>query len=104
MLIMPGMGWEWQILAFAVLSVASIVVGRMYLKRNPIKTDQPMLNRRGEQYVGRTFTLDENIVNGVGKIRVDDTIWKVNGPDCEAGANVKVTGVNGMVLLVECDR
>ena len=104
LLLVPGLSWEWQILAFALLSVASIALGRTYLKRNPIKTDQPTLNRRGEQYIGRQFTLDEPIVNGVGKLRVDDTSWKINGPECGAGTQVRVTGVDGVVLRVECSK
>ena len=50
---------------------------------------------------GRLATLREPIVNGVGKIRVDDTTWKISGPDCAAGAKVLVTGVDGVVLRVE---
>ncbi len=102
LLAVPDVGWVSQVLAFAVLSVLSIVLGRSYLARHPIKTDQPTLNRRGEQYIGRVFTLDAAVVNGVGKIRVDDTSWKVNGPDCPAGSTVRVTGVDGTVLLIEC--
>ncbi len=102
LLAMPDLAWEWQILAFALFSVVSIVLGRSYLKRHPIKTDQPTLNRRGEQYIGRIFTLDGPIVNGVGKIRVDDTSWKINGPECDAGDKVRVIGVDGVVLRVEC--
>lgn len=99
---MPDLIWEWQIIGFAVLSVLTAVTGRAWLVKNPIKTDQPQLNRRGEQYVGRVFTLDEAIVNGSGKIRVDDSTWKIEGSDCAAGTKVKVTGVDGVVLLVEC--
>ncbi len=102
LLAMPQLAWEWQLLAFAGFSVASVVLGRSYLKRHPIRTDQPTLNRRGEQYVGRVFTLETPIVNGNGKIRVDDTSWKVRGPDCPAGSQVRVNGVDGVVLLVEC--
>lgn len=100
---MPDLSWEYQFLAFAVFSVASIVLSRRYLDKHPIETDQPRLNRRGEQYVGRTFTLNEPIVNGYGKIKVDDTSWKVEGEDCEAGTRVKVAGVDGVVLQVEKD-
>ena len=63
-------------------------------------TDQPALNRRGEQYIGRTLTLDEPIVNGQGKIRVDDTTWKVEGDDMPAGTRVTVIGVDSVVLKV----
>ena len=56
-------------------------------------SDQPHLNRRGEQYVGRTFTLQEAIVNGNGKIRVDDLmIWKIYGQGSPTGTQVTVTG------------
>jgi len=100
----PTLAWEWQALAFAVLSVLSVVLVRRYLKARPIETDQPLLNRRGHQYVGRTFTLDDPVVNGVGKIRVDDSTWKVEGGDCPAGSRVEVTGVDGVVLRIEVIR
>ena len=99
--IVPSLAWEWQALAFAVLAVVSVLVVRRYLKARPIETDQPLLNRRGHQYVGRTFTLDGPVVNGVGKIRVDDSTWKVEGEDCPAGTRVQVTGVDGVVLRIE---
>ena len=97
----PETAWEYQLLVFAVLSVASVVAWRFYLSRRPIETDQPTLNRRGEQYVGRVFALDEAIVNGTGKISVDDTTWKVLGNDLPQGARVRVTGVEGTLLTVE---
>ncbi|MCH9052035.1 MAG: NfeD family protein [Proteobacteria bacterium] len=97
----PGIGWEQQVLVFAVLAVAAAVGGRMWVRSRPIATDQPALNRRGQQYVGRVFTLEEPIVNGVGKLSVGDTVWKVGGEDLATGIRVKVTGVDGVILLVE---
>ena len=99
----PGIGWEWQVLGFAALSVISVVLGRKWLTRHPIVSEQPRLNRRGEQYINRTFTLQEPIVNGLGKIKVDDSTWKIQGPECQAGQRVKVIGVDGVVLIVECE-
>lgn len=100
-LVLPSIGWEVQVLLFTVLAVSSALAGRRFIKRHPITSDQPFLNQRGAQYVGRTYTLAEGIVNGAGKLRVDDSIWKVRGEDCPAGTNVKVTSVDGTVLLVE---
>ncbi len=97
----PDLTWQTQFLVFAVLSVATVVGWRAYQLRHPTVSDQPALNRRGEQYVGRTFTLDEAIVNGRGKIHVDDTMWKVEGQDMAQGTQVQVTGVDGTVLTVE---
>ena len=76
-------------------------LGRCSVKKNPEINQHPTLNKRGEELVGRTFTLDEAIVNNYGKIRVDDTMWKIHGDDCEVGQKVKVTSVDGTVLKVE---
>lgn len=104
LLLIPSVSWEWQLLIFSVISVLSIVLWRKYQKGHPTETDQPRLNRRGEQYVGRTFTLDEPMKNGLGKIRVDDTTWKISGEDCDGGTKVTVTGVDGVLLKIECQR
>ena len=99
--LIPGMGWELQLMIFAVLSVVTIIWWRKRMDENPVVSDQPNLNRRGQQYVGRTFTLDEPIVNGLGKIHVDDSTWKIEGNDCPAGTKITVTGVDGVILKVE---
>jgi hypothetical protein len=98
--VFPDVAWQIQLVLFAVFSVLSLIVGRHYLKRHPIATDEPTLNKRGHQYIGRVFTLDLPIVNGVGKLRVDDTTWKIAGSDCAEGTKVEVAGVDGVVLLV----
>jgi len=97
----PSLGWEYQLLMFGVISVVAIVLWRRHMGKSPVVSDQPHLNRRGEQYVGRSFTLEEAIVNGNGKIRVDDSTWKIHGQDCPVGTQVTVTGVDGVVLKVE---
>jgi inner membrane protein len=102
LLAFPDLGWEIQLQIFAGLSVASVVAGRMWLSRRPTKTADPTLNRRGQQYVGRVFTLAEPIVDGFGKVKVDDTFWKIQGDDCAIGTRVKVTGLdNGLFQVVE---
>ncbi|WP_455209502.1 NfeD family protein [Kaarinaea lacus] len=101
LVIAPDMAWQYQLIVFAVISVVSIAIWRGYLNKHPTPTDRPTLNMRGEQYVGRTFTLSAPIVNGVGKIKVDDTMWKIEGSDCDTGARVKVTKTDGAVLKVE---
>ena len=97
----PSLGWEYQVIIFSIFSVGSIVAWKRYRKANPEVTDEPTLNRRGSQYIGRTFTLDAPIVDGVGKIRVDDSTWKVVGEDCAAGTKIKVVGIENTVLRVE---
>ena len=98
--IQPDMTWEWQIGLFAIFSVVSTVFGRRFFANNQVESDHPQLNRRGEQYIDRVFTLTEAIENGVGKISVDDTTWKVSGEDAAVGQKVQVTGIDGTVLTV----
>lgn len=99
--LLPGLGWEVQTTVFSVLSVFGVAIARRFFKRHPIESDQPLLNRRTAQYVGRVFTLDHPIVNGQGKIKVDDSTWKIRGEDCEAGTRVKVVDADSVVLVVE---
>lgn len=101
LLIFPALGWEWQLLLFALFSVVSIVAWRRYYQKHPIKTDEPLLNRRGEGYVGRELTLSQPIIDGIGKIRLDDSTWKVQGPDCPAGTRIRITALNNVVFTVE---
>ena len=99
----PGLSMEWLLILFAALSVVSVVLGRAYLKQNPLESDHPTLNRRGEQYIGRHFTLSEPIVGGFGKIKVDDTTWKVAGDDMPKDVKVQVIAVEGTVLKVKAE-
>ena len=101
MFVFPQMPILVQVLIFAVLSVITVVMYKSYRKKNPLVTDEPALNRRGEQYIGRSFTLTEPIVNGEGKIKVDDSTWKISGADMEAGASVCVIALEGSILKVE---
>jgi inner membrane protein len=91
--------WQAQFVAFAVFAIAAIPIWRR-LSRGT-RTDQPFLNRRAEAFVGRVFTLEKPIVDGTGTIGIDDTVWRVSGPDTPAGSKVKVTRVDGAALHVE---
>jgi membrane protein implicated in regulation of membrane protease activity len=97
----PGLSWEYQIIIFAVGSMVSVAAWRFYLKTHAATTDRPTLNRRAEQYVGRSFVLSEAIINGRGKIEVDDSSWRVEGPELPLGTRVIVVGVDGVILKVE---
>src|SRR6516162_6982912 len=70
----PGLSWEHQALIFAALAVASVAIGRLAFGRP--------------------------IVDGRGRLRVDDTMWLVDGPDLPAGTRVQVTGVDNTMLRV----
>lgn len=99
--LLPETSLEVQLLIFSVLSFVSLVFWRRYAGLHPDETDHPLLNKRGEQYIGRTFTLIEAIENGQGKIKVDDSQWKVRGEDCPRGTRVTVIAVDGTQFKVK---
>jgi inner membrane protein len=99
--LVPSLAWEHQALIFAVLAVASVFLGRMVFAPARSPPSDRRLNRRAENHVGRMFTLDAAIVNGRGRLKIDDTVWLVAGPDLPAGTHVRVTGVDNTLLRVE---
>ncbi len=94
-------GWQVQLLVFAALSLVSALIGRRIMASRDDDTDQPMLNRRMEQMIGRTALLEEPITEGGGRIRLGDTLWTVRGPDLPAGARVRIVAIENDEPRVE---
>jgi membrane protein implicated in regulation of membrane protease activity len=100
-LIVPDLLFPMEVVLFVLLSLASCFLYWKFIRhvRDTI-TDQPLLNRRAEQYVGRKYILDSAIVNGHGKARVGDSLWMVEGPELPAGSPIEVVSVDGTTLKV----
>jgi membrane protein implicated in regulation of membrane protease activity len=96
--------WQAQLIAFAVFAVASVPAWRHFARQVEKPAASPFLNRRAEGYVGRVFTLDKPIIGGIGAVRIDDTIWRVVGPDCPAGSRVRVARADGANLSVVTEQ
>ena len=99
--IFPGLDWTWQFLLFGLFSVLSAVLWWRRQRDSLKPSDQPGLNQRGSELLGRQFSLHEPIIAGRGKIKAGDTLWLVIGPDLPAGSPVRVIGQEGAILLVE---
>ena len=95
----PGLSFLAQAVLFAVLALIScFVYWRFVRKVIDERSDQPLLNRRAEQFVGKRYTLDTAIVGGRGKVRIGDSPWLAEGPDLPAGTEVEVNGVGGTTV------
>ncbi len=94
-------GWQVELVVFVVLALVLVVVGRRLFARESEPGEQPFLNDRGHRLVGGSYVLSAPIVNGQGHVRVDDTNWRITGPDLPSGTRVKVVGADGAVLKVE---
>ncbi len=100
LLICPDLHWQTQGILFAGLAIVASAVGRRLWARSAPRAGHPDLNQRGRYYLGRHFTLREPIVDGFGQLHVDDTQWRVSGPDLPAGTPVCVVGVDGIILQI----
>ena len=92
-LVFSSMSWEVQLILFAALSGLSVLGWYKFGRKLTIATDDTNLNRRGDSLIGRTGQLSEPIVNGRGRVKIDDSVWSAEGDDAPDGAKVLVTGV-----------
>jgi inner membrane protein len=93
--------WQLQFLMFAVFAAAAVPVWRRVARSNSgVSNSNPFLNKRAEAMIGRVFTLEKPIIDGAGTVRIDDTIWRVAGPDTPAGSRVRIVRADGASLTV----
>jgi len=97
----PMLPWEVQFFLYSLLSAVTVVLWRIWLQGHPPQSDDPLLNRRADQYIGRVCTLTHPIFNGEGRIKLGDSLWNIQGEDCPVGTKVRIVGVNGIVLVVK---
>ena len=94
------LSWQVQLIAFSVLSVLAVFGWWFYPGRTRRGAKEPILHRRAELHIGREFVLEEPIVQGAGRVRIDDSVWRIAGPDLPAGAKVRVETTDGALLKV----
>jgi membrane protein implicated in regulation of membrane protease activity len=93
--------WQAQLLMFAVFTAAAVPAWRYFARSaSSNSVSNPFLNKRTEAMIGREFTLEKPIVDGSGTVRIDDTIWRVAGPDTPAGSRVRIVQADGASLTV----
>lgn len=94
-------GWQIQLLVFLLLSVLFPLIARRAFGSSKREIAEPLLNRRGEQLIGQRAILIEAIVNGHGRLKINDTIWRAKGVDMPVGTSVLITGFDQGTLVVE---
>ncbi|MBL4597833.1 MAG: NfeD family protein [Rhizobiaceae bacterium] len=96
--------WQVQVLVFLALSLTSAMAGRKIMQKYGWNdSENPNLNDRGTQLIGRTAVLNEAISGGRGRAKIGDTIWRVAGPDLAEGSRVRVVAFNDGILSVEAE-
>ena len=85
------LGWEWQGVMFAVLTLLAAWLWWKWLSRRV----------REQQLIGRRFVLETPLVNGRGHMRVGDSSWPVSASeDLGAGTHVEVIAIEGITLII----
>lgn len=90
-----------EVVVFAALSLAFGLVGwRVYGARTKEDAARDLHDLSGGM-VGREFSLASAIVDGIGQVKVADSVWRATGPDLPEGERVRVKAVDGATLIVE---
>lgn len=91
-----------QLAVFIVLVVITMFLLFKFGRKNMFfnKEDEKM-NHRGTEYLGHVAILDSAVVNGVGRIKLGDTSWTLNGEDCPEGTQVRITKLQLNALYFE---
>jgi membrane protein implicated in regulation of membrane protease activity len=92
--------WTWQLVLFGICSVAVLFLGERYGSRNADSED-PLLNESIAQMIGERHRLQHPIENGRGVLLIGDGQWTISGPDLPRGADVRIVGAKGTILIVE---
>jgi len=103
----PGVSGEVQIAVFAVLAVALTFAGRSLLHRSEARNPQADgLNNRAALMVGRHAVVQE-YTGPEGAVTIDGVRWHAVWPaggKAKPGATVKISGAEGMTLLVDGEQ
>ena len=94
-------GLPFQLTLFVLFAIVAVLAGRRHYDRNPVPSADPLLNDRVARLIGRIVTVEADISDGSGRVRVGDSVWNARGADAPAGARVRVTGGQGTCLTVE---
>ena len=98
------LGWEMQLLLFAILTTAGLIWGEKYL-RPRLDRDKAAegLNQRGVGMIGQKVRAISDFDMGRGRVKIGDSEWaaKLAGGDAKAGDELRIIEVSGASVTVE---
>jgi membrane protein implicated in regulation of membrane protease activity len=90
-----------QLTVFGLSTILAVLGGRRWYLTHDVESENPLLNNRSAQLVGRTVTIVKAISATSGRAKVADGEWPAKGPDMKKGAIAKIAAVEGGVLRLE---
>lgn len=100
-LVLPFVGWEWQGILFAILTIVSAVLWRKWLslRKNP-QADE--VNQKSHQLIGRKVRLISDTDEGFSRVKLADGSWRAYSEiPLKAGTEVMITSVDGITLHIK---
>lgn len=98
------LGWEMQLLLFAIITTAGLIWGEKYL-RPRLNKDKGAdgLNERGSSMVGQRVKAVSDFDMGRGRVKVGDTEWAatMETGDAKSGQELRIVSVSGASVVVE---
>jgi membrane protein implicated in regulation of membrane protease activity len=83
------------------ISVFALYFWIQYRKRQA-ELDSPLAAHRvGMKFIGQQLVLEKPIQGNAGRVWLGNREWPIRGPNLPVGARVRVTGVDGSILLVD---
>jgi inner membrane protein len=74
---------------------------RQYRRYQAEQNSPLAAHNQGMRFIGQALVLEQAIEGQSGKIWLGNRHWPVRGPNLPVGSRVRVTGVDGTVLLVD---
>ncbi|MBR2280260.1 MAG: NfeD family protein [Ruminococcus sp.] len=92
-----------QSIVFIVVSLVCLIATRPFVKKFNAKKKEPT---NSDRLIGRVGIVTLDIINakGEGQVNVDGKIWSAksdNEREIKKGANVRITAIEGVKLIVE---
>ena len=90
-----------QLAMFALLSIASVFLGRKWYSRSDVENADPLLNDRSARMVGQSVTVIEDVSANSGRVRVGDSEWPARGPNLKSGSKARIAFVEAGIVQLE---
>lgn len=100
-LVLPGLPVAAQIVAFALWSIVTVLIGKRWYVDFPVPSSDPQLNDRVARLIGTTAVVQVAIGPEGGRVTVGDGSWPARGVVAEAGARVRIVAIRDGIAIVE---
>lgn len=82
-----------------VIAIITILMTKKFRRNHDTKTTVG-INESQEKIIGMLLVLQSPIECNIGSIKINDTLWKIQGPDLPTGSKIQVIEIQGNMLIV----